>query len=238
MSVRAVDGLVLKGMLEYPELATGSKYPLAVLAHQYPATADSYGPLVEDLLEAGIACLAFDERGHGASIQGGDGLVVIDTPEGFTSEAFGTAFVSSAGRVGFNRIDNDILRVASWGASQNFVDPGRILLVGSSVGGSGAILAAPHFPGLKGLVTFGAAGAPAFGVDAHERIRQSLQSLSVPVLLTSSEADPFDGGGNVKTWSAGLTHVATTLVPGSDHGMAIYYEVREEVLTFLRGCIG
>ncbi|MEO8295799.1 MAG: alpha/beta fold hydrolase [Gemmatimonadota bacterium] len=238
MTVRAVDGLVLKGVLEYPEHSTGTRYPLAVLAHQYPATADSFGPLVEDLLDLGVACLAFDLRGHGASIHGPDGLMVVDTPEGFTSAAFGTAFVSSAGRVGFTRIDNDILRVASWGATQNFIDPARILLVGSSVGGSGVLLAAPLFPGLKGMVTFGAAGVPAFGADAHERIRRNLQSLSVPVLLASSDADPFDAAGNASTWGADLPNVSVCLVPGTDHGMAIYYEVRKDVLALVKTCLG
>lgn len=237
MSVRAADGLVLKGMLEYPEQSPGRQYPLAVMAHQYPATADSFGPLVEDLLDLGVACLAFDERGHGASIMGTNGPVVIDSPEGFGADPFGTAFMSSAARVGFQRIDNDILRVAGWGAAQNFVDSSRMLLVGSSVGGSGALLVSPLVPGLRGLITFGAAGVPAFGADGSLRIRAALESLVSPCLLTSSEKDPFDGGENVRKWSAGLRHVQSRLVPGSDHGMAIYYAVREDVLSFVKSCI-
>jgi pimeloyl-ACP methyl ester carboxylesterase len=132
MSVLSADGIVLKGILEYPETSPGTGFPLAVLAHQYPATADSFGPLVEDLLDLGIACLAFDERGHGASIMGSAGPVVIDTPFGFTAQDFGQAFVSSVSKVGFHRIDDDIIRVASWGAAQNFIGR-RLLLVGCSV---------------------------------------------------------------------------------------------------------
>jgi len=54
MSVPASDGLILKGALNYPPGATGGSYPLAVLAHQYPATRDSdsivspRGPVVVD----------------------------------------------------------------------------------------------------------------------------------------------------------------------------------------------
>jgi hypothetical protein len=40
MSVPASDGLILKGVVTYPAGATGGSYPLAVLAHQYPATRD------------------------------------------------------------------------------------------------------------------------------------------------------------------------------------------------------
>jgi alpha-beta hydrolase superfamily lysophospholipase len=68
MSVPAADGLILKGTLTYPSGRPGEPFPLAVLAHQYPATRDSFAPLVRDLLAAGVATLAFDQRGHGASI--------------------------------------------------------------------------------------------------------------------------------------------------------------------------
>ena len=62
MSVQSADGILLKGILEYPDETPGTGFPLAVLSHQYPATADSFGPLVEDLLDLGVACLAFDQR--------------------------------------------------------------------------------------------------------------------------------------------------------------------------------
>ncbi|MEP7327178.1 MAG: hypothetical protein ABI836_14600 [Gemmatimonadota bacterium] len=237
LSVATADGVVLKGILAYPETAPGTKYPLAVLAHQYPATGDSYGPLLDDLLDLGIATLAFDLRGHGASITGPSGPVVIDTPYGFTLEAFGTAFMASIAKVGFHRIDDDILRVAGWGAAQNFVDPSRMLLVGSSIGGSGALLAAPRVPGLKGLLTFGAAGALAFGDNAPARIRKAVEGLTASCLLASSEGDPFSGADNVRDWSKGLSHVTPRLTPGSGHGMAIYYQVRDEVLQFVRKSI-
>ena len=55
MSVPASDGLILKGALTYPPGATGRTYPLAVLAHQYPATRDSYAPLIADLLAVGVS---------------------------------------------------------------------------------------------------------------------------------------------------------------------------------------
>ncbi len=70
MSVPASDGLILKGVLTYPAGATGRSYPLAVLAHQYPATRDSYAPLMADLLAACVPTPAFDERGHGDSALG------------------------------------------------------------------------------------------------------------------------------------------------------------------------
>jgi dienelactone hydrolase len=238
MSVPAADGLVLKGTLTYPAGRPGAVFPLAVLAHQYPATRDSFAPLVRDLLTAGIATLAFDQRGHGASIVGPQGPIVVDAPEGLGLEAFGTAFVASAQRVSFGRIDNDVLRVVGWGASQNFIDPARLALVGASVGGPGVLLAAPGLPGLRGVATIGAAGAPAFGTDGPTRVRQAIERLRVPVFLASSEADPFEGGANVTAWSQGLAHVSSRLVPGTGHAMAIYFDVRDELVAFLRNILG
>ena len=234
MSVPAADGLVLKGTLTYPTGRPGEPFPLAVLAHQYPATRDSFAPLVRDLLAAGIATLAFDQRGHGASIVGPLGPVVVDAPEGLGLEAFGAAFMASAHRVEFARIENDVVRVVGWGASQNFIDPGHLALVGASVGGPGVLLAAPALPGLRGVATVGAAGAPAFGTDGSERVRQAIERLGAPVWLGSSDADPFEGATNAKRWSQGLPHVTARLVPGAAHAMAIYFDVREELVDFLR----
>jgi dienelactone hydrolase len=232
MTIRAGDGLLLKGVLAYPEHAAGRLCPLAVLAHQYPATADSFAPLIEDLLDLGVAALAFDERGHGSSITGVTGTVVIDTPVGFTADDFGRAFMASAERVAFGRIDDDIVRVASWGAVQNYIDRSRLLLVGASVGGSGAVLAAPRIAGLAGLLTFGPAGAPAFP-DGPARCRQAATGLKAPALHTSSEDDPFAAAANSREWSQGPL-AGHRIIPGAAHAMAIYYEVREDVLQFIR----
>jgi pimeloyl-ACP methyl ester carboxylesterase len=238
MSVPAADGLVLKGTLAYPKKYAGAAFPLAVLAHQYPSTRDSYAPLVADLLESGIATLAFDQRGHGASILSPGGPLVIDTPEGFTLEAFGKAFMSSAGKVGFARIENDVLRVASWGAFQNLIDSSRLALVGASIGGSGVLLAAGNIPSLRAVATLGAAGAPAFGSDAPDRIRAVLERLKAACFLASSREDPFQGAANVNAWSRGLVHIKGRIVSGSAHAMAIYFDVRDELLRFLRQSLG
>lgn len=45
MSVPAWEGPILKGAPTYPPGATGRRYPLAVLAHQYPTTRDRHAPL-------------------------------------------------------------------------------------------------------------------------------------------------------------------------------------------------
>ncbi len=239
MSVPASDGLILKGELTYPPGATGRSYPLAVFAHQYPATRDSFSPLIADLLAAGVATLAFDERGHGDSTESPRGPVVVDTPEGVTLDAFGAAFVSSAAKVGFHRIENDVVRATGWGVSQNFIDGGRLALIGASVGGSGVLLAAPALPGVRAVATVGAAGALAFGPDGPARIRTAIErATGIRFLLASSQADAFEAAANAEAWSSGLGHARARVVPGSGHAMAIYFAVRDELVDFLRDALG
>jgi pimeloyl-ACP methyl ester carboxylesterase len=234
MTVEAGDGLILKGALAYPDYPPANGYPLAVLAHQYPATSDSYAPLIEDLLDLGVAALAFDQRGHGASTLGRGGPVVIDTPVGFTLQEFGAAFMGSIAKVGFARMDEDLFRVACWGVAQNFIDASRLMLVGASVGGTAATLAAPRIPGLKALLTFGAAGELVWGTDGRARGRKAMEAITASTLHTGSEGDAFSAADNARIWSEGLAHARACLVPGTAHAMAIYYDVRGEVLQFVR----
>ena len=57
-SVPAGDRPILCGTLTYPPGARGDPVPLAILAHQYPATRDSFSPLIADRLDPGAATLA------------------------------------------------------------------------------------------------------------------------------------------------------------------------------------
>ena len=64
VAVPAAEGLILKGMLSHPSGPGGTSSPLAVLAYQYPATRDSYAPLLADLLDLGNAAARGQRLGH------------------------------------------------------------------------------------------------------------------------------------------------------------------------------
>ena len=233
--IPATDGLILRGTLTYPHGQVGTKYPLAVLAPQYPSTLDSFAPFCADLHALGIATLAFDLRGCGKSIWTASGARVAPSPAEPKMQAFGEAFMGSASSVGFAHIADDIVRMTAWGIYQNFIDYSKVMLVGASVGGTGVLLAAPRLKeSVRAIVTFAAAGAPAHSAEAQEKIRENCKALTVPMLLTSSEKDPFGGADHIKTWGKDLKHVSSKIVSGSDHGMAIYYDVRKEVLAFVK----
>ena len=234
-AIPAADGLILRGNLTYPHGRVGSRYPLAVLAHQYPSTRDSWAPFTQDLHALGVATLVFDMRGQGESVWTTSGTKLAAAPAEPNIQAFGTAFMASASNIGFSHIPDDIVRVASWGVYQNFIDPARLLLVGASVGGSAVLLSAPRLAKqARGIITFGAAGAPAIGAEAQAKIREQCKSVDTPMLLTSSEKDPFGGADHIREWGKGLKHVGSEIVRGEEHGMAIYYEVRSEVLAFVK----
>ena len=237
-AIPATDGVILRGNLTYPHGNTGTKYPLAVLAHQYPSTHDSYAPFCADLHALGVATLAFDLRGQGKSIWTATGAKVAPTPAEPKMQAFGEAFMGSAASIGFMHIADDIVRVAAWGVYQNFIDPSRVMLVGSSVGGTGVLLALPRLKDhVRAIVTFGAAGAPAHSSTAQQQIRENCAAHKTAMLLTSSEKDPFGGADHIREWGKGLKHVESKIISGADHGMAIYYGVRKDVLAFVKSTI-
>jgi dienelactone hydrolase len=237
-SIPAADGVILRGTLTYPHGNTGTKYPLAVLAHQYPSTLDSFAPLCADLHGLGVATLAFDMRGQGKSIWTTSGAKVAPSPAEPRMQAFGEAFMGSASSVGFMHIADDIVRVAAWGMYQNYIDPSHVMLVGSSVGGTGVLLALPRLKDhVRAIVTFGAAGAPAHSSAAQQQIREHCAAHKTPMLLTSSEKDPFGGSDHIREWGKGLKHVDSKIISGADHGMAIYYDVRKDVLSFVKKTI-
>lgn len=122
-AIPAADGLILRGQLVYPHGNAGTRYPLAVLAHQFPSTHDSFAPFCADLHALGIATLAFDMRGHGRSIWTASGARVAAAPAEPNMSAFAGAFMGSATAVGFPHIADDIVRVTSWGVYQNLSTP-------------------------------------------------------------------------------------------------------------------
>ena len=140
---------------------------------------------------------------------------------------------------GLPRIENDVVRVTSWGVAQNFIAGDRLALVGASIGGSAVLLAAPALPGVRVVATLGAAGALAFGPDGPDRIRTAIErAAGLRFLLASSQEDPFEGAASVQAWTRGLGHTRARIVPGAGHGMAIYFAVREDLLGHLRDALG
>jgi uncharacterized protein len=117
------------GYLFVPEAAgTDPRWPTVVLAHGFSGTMDRLVPHAERFAAGGIAALVFDYRGFGES--GGRPRQVVDLPS-----------------------QRDDLRAAvAWVRGRQDLDPGRVALWGSSLGGAHAISVAADDPGIAAVV--------------------------------------------------------------------------------------
>lgn len=68
IEVQTKDSRIIKSTLTYVKIDGVTKYPIVVLLHSLGASSSDWGPLVNDLNNAGYAVLAIDFRGHGKSI--------------------------------------------------------------------------------------------------------------------------------------------------------------------------
>jgi quorum-quenching protein AidA len=122
---------VCAGYLFVPEAAadTGRRWPCVVLAQGFSGTMDRLVPHAERFAAGGIAALVFDYRGFGES--GGQPRQVVDLPS-----------------------QRDDLRAAvAWARGRGELDPGRVALWGSSLGGAHVISVAADDPGIAAVVT-------------------------------------------------------------------------------------
>jgi dienelactone hydrolase len=121
-------GATVAGYLHRPAAPTAAGAPCVVLGHGFTGTMDRLFRYAERFAAAGMAALVFDYRGFGAS--GGRPRQVIDIPG----------------------------QLADWRAAIRFarshprVDPARVALWGSSLGGGHAITVAAQDPAVAAVV--------------------------------------------------------------------------------------
>jgi uncharacterized protein len=124
----ALAGIALAGYLYRPAAQPPGKLPCVVMAHGFSGTMDRLFGYAERFAQAGMAVLVFDYRNFGAS--GGQPRQLIDIPG----------------------------QQADWRAAIGFarqhpaLDPQRIALWGSSLGGAHAVTIAAADPALAAVV--------------------------------------------------------------------------------------
>lgn len=134
-----VDGIPLAGILSIKD-GTSGRIPGIVLAHGFAGA--RYPKMAAHFAGLGYGVLALDFRGYGNS--GGE-----------------------RGRVIPRELVSDVRGAVSWLASQPQIDADRMIVVGSSLGGSIAIMAAAEDPRIKVCV----AGCPLGHGDSTLRNR-------------------------------------------------------------------
>jgi uncharacterized protein len=120
------DGISLAGNFTRPDGGTKGRLPGLVVAHGFAGA--RYPALAEHLARLGYGVLSFDFRGYGKS----DGVRGTVLPHEQVS---------------------DVSNAVSWLSSQSEIDPNRIAVIGSSLGGSIAIMAAAKDERIRALVS-------------------------------------------------------------------------------------
>lgn len=131
--------------------AESNRAPPLILAHGWGKNAGEMLPLAQLLYKAGFALLLYDGRGHGAS--GGAGPITI------------------------LKLAEDIVAGVAYLQTRPDVDKRRLGILGRSIGGSAAIVAASMEPRIQALVS-----CSAFA-DPKALTRDFLAMMHVPVWL-------------------------------------------------------
>ena len=217
MSFTTPDGFTIKGTLTVP--VTGPKrHPVVILAPQFHHTRDSFAPLAERLNARGIATLALDLRGQGES-----------TDKGGTTVAVTDDFMASAKAVGFDKIPGDLAQAAAWVKKQRGIDPHRVGLAGSSVGGFAVLEASGKIRPLA-ILALSPAGGEAFGDKAMEQIAGSVTRSGAATLIFAAKDD--DDAAKTAAAVKASPGVSELLFDGKDHGDAFFKDHAETMAVF------
>ena len=157
VQLRASDGVALVATV-YDASTTPA--PAVVLVHMLTRTREDWRPLAERLQAAGITAFAIDLRGHGQS-------------EGSAAPAPVMAL--------------DVHAALSWLAGRPEVVPRAVAIVGASLGGSLALLAAADDSAVRGVALL----SPA---SDYRGVRLDVAARKYgprPLLLVASSEDPY-----------------------------------------------
>lgn len=163
VSFKTEDGWVISGDLVSPG-RTG-RAPAVILVHSSVTDRNMYHSIVDSLVGNGFVVLNIDYRGRGKSRNRGNWLDLrLGTPEQAAESDRGYLDVKSA---------------VDYLASQSFVDPERIGIVGTVIGARFALLGAAKDSRIKSAVCL-------IGYVPPEPEKQILRDLRIPVLYVLS----------------------------------------------------
>ena len=225
MSLTTPDGFVLKGTLTVPAAPASKRHarprpcPVVLLAHQFMADRGGWKPLAEKLNAAGIATLALDLRGHGASTQqAGKEVKVTDD------------FLASAKAVSLDKIPADLTQAAAWLRHQPGIDGRRLGLAGSSVGAFATLMASAKIRPIA-VLALSPAGNGAFGPNATPALARAVETAKSAVMVMASRQDE-DANQNA-TALRPIPGVYARFADGKEHGFDYLAAQSDTMAVFL-----
>ena len=149
------DGTRLRGwFLPTEGVHDGGTHPVVVVMHGWASAAEDLLPAAPAVTGAGLSMLFVDARGHGRS----DAAEFMSMP----------------------RFAEDLHAAVAWLRERPEVDPGRIALVGHSVGAGAAFLVASRDPRIAAVVSIASMAHP------REMISRSFRGYRVPQMLVGA----------------------------------------------------
>ncbi len=164
------DGVTVQGLMFPPKKGKKAQGAI-VFVHEPMRTARDWTYMAEKMSENGYYCLTFDLRGHGGSLMQGD--EELDR-ELFGPEEFAAMTADVAAAVGRLR-------------AQPGVDPDKIMLAGSDLGGSLAVLHAIDDAGVSSVALL----SPGLGYDGVNMVGKVAAVGKRNILLVYSMEDTY-----------------------------------------------
>lgn len=140
-----------------PAKPSGSQAPVIVLAHGWCKNAVEMLPLAQLLHQRGFALLLYDARGHGASGENGPITIL--------------------------KLAEDILASIDYLGTRSDIDKKRLGVLGRSIGGSAAILAASLDPRIRAIVSCSAFADPKSLTKDFLKMKHIPADLFAPVVF-------------------------------------------------------
>lgn len=216
-SFDTADGLTIVATL-YP--AVGERAPGLVLVHAVGSDRSAWDAFARRAQLAGYSCMAFDLRGHGASVHRGSDTLSY---RAFDTLAWKAAVADIA---------------AAWDALVAAgADPADMAVVGASMGANLALEYAAAHPDVPAIVMV-SPGLDYKGVQAEETMRGLGRR---PVLLMASRGDSYSASSCNALEKAGSGLCELREYDGAAHGTALFDLVPtaiEQVLLWLHPIIG
>ena len=127
ISIKARDGLNLRGYLTLPVGVEPRNLPLVLMVHGGPWARDSWGynPMAQWFANRGYACLSVNYRG---------------------STGYGKSFLNAANRQWGKTMHDDLIDACNWAVAQGYTDPKKIAIFGGSYGGYAALAGVTFTP--------------------------------------------------------------------------------------------
>ncbi len=198
-----------------PEGATG--LPAVVLLHQLNSTREEWNThsVVPDLNERRVVTLAVDLRGHGTPVAGGTTWQSFEASD-------------------WEKLPSDAADAVAWLRMQPEVNPGKISIVGGSIGSNAALLASAEDPRLNAAVLL-SPGLPDYrGLNIEDAVSRSGDR---PILVVSSTGDS-NRAQDAETLASQGDGAEAVVLEGGAHGARQLGEtpqVRARVVELLAG---